>query len=442
MDTLNYLWNDLFGLHPRVAFAAILLAGALVVAVMHRKHSMLIVRSLSRNKLRTGLTGLAIIVLVFVVTGIWTILGFIDNITKEKTRNMKAIITEKWQVPSQMPFSYAPRLAEGAASRPGDIKPEDSMMWSFYGGTLDGAKRTRENIVFFFCMDPRKLIPMMDDLENLDPELVKKMLNNKRGVIMGWERLRAINRRVGDRFTLVSMNYQDINLEFEIVGEFPDGRYNQSGVMNMDYLLDALDAYKNSHHGTPHPLADKCLNLGWVKVPDSDAYKHIADQIESSSEFKNPAVKCETESSAIGSWIDAYKSLLNGMRYLLVPAILITMALVISNAISISVRERRKELAVLKVLGFTPSQLLVLVLGEALLIGALSGMISSWSMFFLLKGAGGVKFPVAFFPAFMIPLDALWWGPATGAITAFVGSIVPSWNASRVKVTEVFSRVA
>ena len=45
------------------------------------------------------------------------------------------------------------------------------------------------------------------------------------------------------------------------------------------------------------------------------------------------------------------------------------MALVIANAISISVRERRTEMAVLKVLGFRPGQILVLVLGEALLIG-------------------------------------------------------------------------
>ena len=47
------------------------------------------------------------------------------------------------------------------------------------------------------------------------------------------------------------------------------------------------------------------------------------------------------------------------------------MSLVIANAISISVRERRTEMAVLKVLGFA-LQILRLVLGEALLLGVLS----------------------------------------------------------------------
>ena len=89
----------------------------------------------------------------------------------------------------------------------------------------------------------------------------------------------------------------------------------------------------------------------------------------SSPEFTDPAVKCETASSGIASFLDAYRDLLWGMRWLLVPAILVTMALVIANAISISVRERRTEMAVLKVLGFGPTQIMMLVLGEALLIG-------------------------------------------------------------------------
>ena len=80
-----------------------------------------------------------------------------------------------------------------------------------------------------------------------------------------------------------------------------------------------------------------------------------------------PAVKCETLSSGVASFIEPYKDLLFGVRWLLSPAILAALSLVIANAISISVRERRTEMAVLKVLGFTPLQLLLLVLSEAAL---------------------------------------------------------------------------
>ena len=55
-----------------------------------------------------------------VVTGVWSVLAFLDQATTEKQRNLKAIITERWQIPSQMPFSYANTLTDGAAREAGD----------------------------------------------------------------------------------------------------------------------------------------------------------------------------------------------------------------------------------------------------------------------------------------------------------------------------------
>lgn len=130
------------------------------------------------------------------------------------------------------------------------------------------------------------------------------------------------------------------------------------------------------------------------------------------------------------------------MRWLLSPAILITLSLVIANAISISVRERSLEMAVLKVLGFRPGHLLTLVLGKALLIGIGSGLLSAGLTYVLInKVMGGIKFPIRFFPAFFVPLNAIWWGLAVGGLTAFAGSILPAWSARTVKVSDVFSKV-
>ena len=44
-------------------------------------------------------------VLVLVVTLVWSILAFLDEVTSEKKSNLKAIVTERWQFPSQMPYS-------------------------------------------------------------------------------------------------------------------------------------------------------------------------------------------------------------------------------------------------------------------------------------------------------------------------------------------------
>src|SRR5262249_9874802 len=187
-----------------VAYATALVLVVCAVFV-NRKQLRFIGKSLARNKLRTALTGVATIVLVFVVTLIWSILWFLDLVTTEKVKDLKAIVTERWQLPSQMPISYADSLAEGAVARPGDVVPQDNMTWSFFGGTIDPVKRTRENILFFFCMQPRKLLTMMDGIDEFpaaDLEQLKwaitEMEKDKRKVVIGTERLQAMNKRVGE----------------------------------------------------------------------------------------------------------------------------------------------------------------------------------------------------------------------------------------------------
>lgn len=419
------------------------------------KFFLIVLKNVRRNLLRTTLTSLGTMVLVFVVTLVWSVLGFLSAATSEKSNNFKAIISERWQIPSQMPFAYAARLSEGAPRHPGDLKiaPEDSMTWQFYGGSLEReqAKRTLDNGLFFFAMDPTRILTMMDELDSLPPAKaqalaapIRKMQENRQGVIIGRDRLARLKKQVGDRFTLFGGNYKDINLEFEVVGTFPEGtRYDLSAIMNRDYLNAALDDYERANKGKKHPLAAKSLNLVWLRVPDKAAFNKLAAQITSSPEFQAPAVKCETASSGISTFLEAYKDIFWAMRWFLAPAILITLSLVIANAISISVRERRMEIAVLKVLGFQPGHILGLVLAEAVLIGTTAGLASATLTYFVITvWMGGLKFPIAFFSSFFIPPDAVWWGLAVGAATAFLGSVVPAWSARSVKVADVFSKVA
>ena len=420
------------------------------------KFTAMMLKSLRRNLLRTSLTYLAIFVLVVVVTAVWSVLHYLDDLMTEKNRDIKVIVTEKWSASGALPFTYAHRLSMGGAdpNRPDDARPLDNMSWQFYIGTLDAAKKTRESFVFLIALEPPKLLTVMDELldeistaqrqHGVEAEQrrqlqsgVDEMLRIKQGIIIGRKRLEAINKQVGDRFTLTCLNYKDLNLEFEIVGVLPaSGRYDESAFMNRDYLNDALAAYQRKH-GAPHAQADKSLNLMWLKVANQYDYSRIANQIETSGYFANPAVKCETLSSAVNTVMESYRDLVWGMRWLLSPAILVTMTLVVSNAISLSVRERRTELAVMKVLGFQPAQILGLVLGEAAVIGMVSGFFSTSMAYVMVSVVVRAYNPMPM----AVPLDALWWGPLIGGLTAIGGSILPAWTACRVRVSEVFARV-
>lgn len=409
----------------------------------------LIFKNLRRNLVRSLLTSAGVMVLVFVITLIWSILGFLDMATSEKTANFKGIVTEKWSIPSQLPFSYASTLENGAAREETDVKPMDSMTWQFFIGSIDKTNIGFNTFVFAFCMEPKKLLTMMDELDSLQPApkaaldtVIQAMEKNRQGIIVGQKRLAALDKKVGDRIKVFGINYRDIELECEILGTFPPGRYDNNTCINRDYLNASLDAYKASK-GKPHPLAEKTLNLVWVKVPTKDSFTKMSSQIDNSPMFTAPPVKIETASSGVSNFLAAYKDLLMILRYLLAPAIIITLTVVISNAISISVRERRKEMAVLKVLGFQPNQIIFLVLGEAILLGVVAGAISSiGTYFFVNRVLGGIPFQIAFFSSFPVLDGALWWGAAIGFVTSFAGSILPALSTRSIKVVDVFSKVA
>ncbi len=288
-------------------------------------------------------------------------------------------------------------------------------------------------------MEPEKVGTMMDELElkNLPPDKAdhaaaarSQLLKEKRnGIIVGCEKLTQMHKRVGDRFTVTELNYKDIDLEFEVVGVFPDGRYDKTGRHEPRLLQRRprrLSAVRTT--GQKHPLADKSLNLVWLRVPDIDCLQHGSGADQSSPFYTQPAVKCETASSGIATFLEAYRDLIWGMRWLFAPAILLTLSLVIANAISISVRERRCEFAILaraRLSAAASSGPRRGRGGDARRLVA--GLVSATATYTVInKVFGGFNFPIAFFGAFFIPVQAIWWGLGVGVATALAGSVVPA----------------
>ena len=334
---------------------------------------------------------------------------------------------------------------------------ENFITWSFVGASLDPNKFTQENSLFLFALDPAAVkTGMMAEQglnnEDLGPELWAEMLQmidlvkqDKRHIIIGEDRLKTMNKKVGDEIKLFSTNYKDITFECKIVGAFPSGsRMGNNAVLQYEYLQAKLSEYE-SVKKTPHPLADRCLNLVWVRMPTKAAYQTLTADVNETANF-NPAVKMETFSAVIGSFLEPYKDIFWGMKVIIMPAIVAIMCLVIGITITIGVRERWTEMAVMKVLGFQPWQIMGMIVSEAMLIGLFGGMLSTWFIYFLpiliRYGLKVVGMKSAFFQTFNMPWEILVYGPMLGVAIGIIGAALPSWNARKVKVSEVFAQVA
>ena len=136
------------------------LAGKLAsVALGAPKFAVMMFKNLRRNLLATSLTFLATFAGVFVVVMIWSVLAFLDAAMAERSQDVKVIVTEKFQIPSQMPPSYEAGLASEATSLPSDLAADpkkDLMTWSFVGPRPPTCRSGREKRIFSSSLKSRR----------------------------------------------------------------------------------------------------------------------------------------------------------------------------------------------------------------------------------------------------------------------------------------------
>ena len=73
---------------------------------------LLIAKNLGRNKVRTALTALAVIVLTCIFTVVNTITTTVDSYVKNQGNKNKLIVAERWVLPSSLPERYVAEVVQ------------------------------------------------------------------------------------------------------------------------------------------------------------------------------------------------------------------------------------------------------------------------------------------------------------------------------------------
>jgi putative ABC transport system permease protein len=113
---------------------------------------------------------------------------------------------------------------------------------------------------------------------------------------------------------------------------------------------------------------------------------------------------------------------------------------------SMAIRERRTEIAVLKTLGFSSAQVMGLVVAEALALGVLGGalgILGSEGTMWMLTHAPGVKDMLAGLGLTSLNLKPLvaTLGFAVALTLGFLAGLFPALNAYRSRITDMLRTV-
>ena len=295
-------------------------------------------------------------------------------------------------------------------------------VWNWFGGTYKD-NRDQKNFFARMGVEPKAFLTMRTQM-TMPADQQKAFLTDRTGCVISQDLAEKLNLKIGDRITLTGDIYP-VTLDLKVVGVFDDPDATQTLFFNYDYLRDALPLVRRNYVSVIAVLADSPEN-----VPK------IAKTIDAMFENSSPPTKTESEQQFALSFV----SFLGNIKLFLLSicaAVTFTILLVSGNTMAMSVRERIKEVGVLKTLGFTNDAILGMIVGEALCIALFGGVLGLC----LAAGLTGVVGKAG--SAMVTQLHGLSITPftailclAVAALIGIVSSFIPAWNAARTNILD------
>jgi putative ABC transport system permease protein len=402
-----------------------------------------ILKHLRRNWIRTLSTVLAMGLCIFLFCTLQSVLAAVNSLLESSSAN-RLVTRHSVSLVFNLPLSYGSRIA----AVPG-VKRVAKSNW--FGGSLpakkegkdDESSATNDWSNFFpnMAVDVEPFLDMYPEYE-LPAEQRRAFLEDLRGCIIGRKLADKFGWKLGDTFFLESFippyRKPDGPFEFVVRGIFDVDPVRHPGTdTNVMYFN-----YKYLYEATGQGVG---AGTYFVEIEDPDKAGEVSKAIDALFENSDAQTHTETEKAFAAGFISMAGNLallLNGIGL----AVSFTILLVTANTMSMAVRERRTEIAVLKTLGFSSARVMGLVVAEAVVLGLLGGAVGiggSKGIMWLLTHAPGIKDALAGIGLSELnlqPLVALL-GFGVALFLGFASGFVPAYGAYRARITDMLRTV-
>ena len=378
--------------------------------------------NLGRNKLRTALTGGAIMLAVALVCLLLTMPAGLDNLIENLTNNTRISIYNKGGVVYSMPYAFTRKVrqVDGVAA---------AVAFAWFGGAFEEAGRvTFPN----FAVEVEHVGAVYPDY-GIDPEQLADFQRYRDGALVGRGTMRKYNWTVGDRITLKSTVWP-VDLDLRIVGEIPDERAPMLW-LNREYLDQALKAQGRPGLGIAGVI--------WVRAESPERVNAIMRTVDELSRNSEAETASETEKSFFSNF---FGSLEGFVTIVLIVTGLVALCIVFiaANTASMAVRERSGELAVLKAIGFTRRVIFGTLLAEAMVLSSVAGLLGvglTLALTETLRAAAGWNETLGPLGSFIVTAPVIVQGVFLSLFVGMLSGIVPSWGAARKPVVQILHEV-
>jgi putative ABC transport system permease protein len=374
----------------------------------------LVIANLGRHKRRVFLTVSSVALALFLFASLRTVVTTLARSAQFGSAR-RLIVQNATGLVFPLPLSYGNRLKAA--------KGISQVSWAnWFGGRYGDGKR------FFaqFAIDPTSYLAMYPEI-SVPEDQKQAFIRERSSAMIGRRLLDVFGWKLGQNVTIQGTIFPG-DWTFTIRAVYTP----TDPVINDDVLFFHHD-YLEERIGRPGIA-------GWyvVEITDPNNTAGIAHMIDNQFRNSSAPTKTGTEQAFNASFATMWGnvSLLMGTIGM---AVVFAILLVTANAMMMNARERTKEVAVLKTIGFGNGRLFGMVMLEAGIITVVGAVI----------GLGGAKLlyktsnfnAAGFLPGFDVTTDTLLLGAGVALLLMLASGLVPAIRAARLPVVQALRTV-
>jgi putative ABC transport system permease protein len=334
---------------------------------------------------------------------------------------MRIVVHHKVALTQELPIADEQKIRQV----PG-VHAVTSLRW--FGGAYKDSGNPK-NRFGQFAIEPASLTEVYPELKISEPEEAA-FAAEKTACIASRALADRLGWKLGEWIPLVGATFLPVTLDLTLVGIFDNLDDTAVLYFNRDYLRDSLSA-GDSHRDM--------VQQYYVETDNKDSVPAVAQRIDAMFDQSSYPTKSEPEQAFMLSFV----SFLGNLKLFLAVifgAVTLTILLISGNMLSMSVRERTREVGILKSLGFSSGEVLAMVMSEANVIALAGGVIGCGLATALCVAMAGAMKGM---PGFTSVVTGLRPSPLIFMITlgmAFVigslSALIPGLNAARTSILE------
>lgn len=376
---------------------------------------MLIVKNSLRHKLRASLTiiGIAIAVVAF---GLLRTVVTAWNAGVDMSSANRLISRQAVSFIFTLPYSYRDKI-----SKLDGVETVSYLNW--FGGVYIDKNQ------FFARMacDPETVFSVYPEFVLSEREYAE-FRRERNSCVIGADIAKQYNLKIGDVMTMDGDIYPG-KWQFTVRGIYQPRDKTVDGtqmLFHWNYLEERIRAEDATRAG----------QIGWfvVKIKDPNRSAEISEQIDALFRNSRAETKTETERAFQQGFVQSAGAIIEGiniMSFVIIGIIL----LVLGNTMAMSARERTREYAVMKTLGFTAKHLIMFIAGESMMVASFGAGLGLFLLAPMIEGFA-LAIPKGFFPVFYLEKTTVILAVSSALFVGICASIVPMIRALKTSIVD------